>query len=182
MVRVVVDHGHAPRLALGATLDGMRAGLAAFRGVERRFQRLGEARGVAVVDDYAHHPTEIRATLEAARAAYPGRRIVAAFQPHLYSRTRDFAGEFGDALALADDVFLTDIYPAREQPIAGVSAGLIAEALRRAGGELRWLGERAGLADALACAVRDGDVVFTIGAGDITKTGPELLDRLAPSR
>jgi len=172
----------ASGLALGATLDGMRAGLTGFRGVERRFQRLGEARGVAVVDDYAHHPTEIRATLEAARAAYPGRRIVAAFQPHLFSRTRDFAEEFGGALALADDVFLTAIYPARERPIEGVTAVLIADAARRAGRAVRWLGERDALAEALARAVREGDVVFTIGAGDITKTGPELLERLTAAR
>jgi UDP-N-acetylmuramate--alanine ligase len=172
----------ATGLALGATVPGMRPGLAAFRGVERRFQRLGEARGVAVVDDYAHHPTEIRATLEAARAAYPGRRIVAAFQPHLYSRTRDFAGDFGGALALADDVFLTSIYPAREQPIEGVSAQLIADAARAAGRAVRWQGDREELADALARAVREGDVVLTVGAGDITRTGPELLERLAAER
>jgi len=172
----------ASGLALGATLDGMRTGLASFRGVERRFQRLGEAGGVALVDDYAHHPTEIRATLEAARAAYPGRRILAAFQPHLFSRTRDFAEEFGGALALADEVFLTAIYPARERPIEGVTAQLIADAARRAGRPVRWLGERDALAEALARAVREGDVVFTIGAGDITKTGPELLERLAVSR
>jgi UDP-N-acetylmuramate--alanine ligase len=90
--------------ALGVTLANMAPGLAAFGGVERRFQRLGEARGVSVIDDYAHHPTEIRATLAAARVAYPGRRIIAAFQPHLYSRTRDFAGDFGGALAGADDI------------------------------------------------------------------------------
>src|SRR5262249_20786125 len=104
-------------IALGVELNAMRPGLAAFHGVERRFQRLGEARGVSVVDDYAHHPTEIRATLDAARAAFPGRRIIVAFQPHLYSRTRDFAGEFGQALARGDVVFLTEIYPAREQPL-----------------------------------------------------------------
>lgn len=172
----------ASGLVLGATVPRMRPGLAAFRGVERRFQRLGEERGVAVVDDYAHHPTEIRATLEAARAAFPGRRIVAAFQPHLFSRTRDFAGDFGGALALADDVFLTSIYPAREQPIAGVSAQLIADASLAAGREVRWQGERGELADALASAVREGDVVLTVGAGDITKTGPELLQRLAAGR
>jgi UDP-N-acetylmuramate--alanine ligase len=172
----------ASGLALGATVPRMRPGLAAFRGVERRFQRLGEERGVAVVDDYAHHPTEIRATLEAARAAFPGRRIVAAFQPHLFSRTRDFAGDFGGALALADDVFLTSIYPAREQPLAGVSAQLIADAALAAGREVRWQGERGELADALASAVREGDVVLTVGAGDITRTGPELLQRLAAER
>jgi UDP-N-acetylmuramate--alanine ligase len=156
----------------------MAPGLAAFTGVERRFQRLGEAAGVVVVDDYAHHPTEIRATLAAARAAYPGRRLVAAFQPHLYSRTRDFAAEFGAALAAADAIFLTEIYPARERPIDGVSATLIEQAAREAGGTIDWRGERAELAAALARTVRSGDVVLTIGAGDITRTGPELLTRL----
>jgi UDP-N-acetylmuramate--alanine ligase len=146
--------------------------------VERRFQRLGEAAGVLVVDDYAHHPTEIRATLAAARAAFPGRRLVAAFQPHLYSRTRDFAVEFGAALAAADVIYLTEIYPARERPIDGVSASLIERAAREAGGAIGWRGERPELAAALAQVVRTGDVVLTIGAGDITRTGPELLARL----
>jgi UDP-N-acetylmuramate--alanine ligase len=131
-----------------------------------------------VVDDYAHHPTEIAATLSAARAAYPDRRIVAAFQPHLYSRTRDFALEFGASLAAADSVFLTEIYPAREQPVEGVTSTLIVDALTAAGGALAWRGDRSALADALQAGVRDGDLVLTIGAGDITKTGPELLERL----
>jgi UDP-N-acetylmuramate--alanine ligase len=157
----------------------MRPGLAEFRGVERRFQRLGTAAGVEVVDDYAHHPTEIRATLAAARTAFPGRRIVAAFQPHLYSRTRDFAREFGEALATADSVFVADIYPAREQPIPGVTAGLIVDSTRDAGGAVDWQGPRGSLSSELARAVRGGDVVLTIGAGDITKTGPELLQALS---
>jgi UDP-N-acetylmuramate--alanine ligase len=165
-------------LALGASVDAMGAALREFTGVERRFQRLGSARGVMVIDDYAHHPTEIRATLAAARAAFPGQRVLAAFQPHLYSRTRDFAGEFGQALAGADAVFLTEIYPARERPIEGVTSDLIERALHGAGGALVWRGERPSLAEALAGAVRTGDVVLTIGAGDITKTGPELLARL----
>ena len=169
----------ASGIALGATVKAMAPGLASFAGVERRFQRLGDARGVSVVDDYAHHPTEIRATLEAARAAFPGRRIIAAFQPHLFSRTRDFAREFGEALAAADTVFLTEIYPAREQPIPGVTSDLIEREVRGAGGTIGWRGDRATLADALAGSVRESDVVLTIGAGDITRTGPELLERLA---
>jgi UDP-N-acetylmuramate--alanine ligase len=170
--------GVSAGLALGATVERMRDGLAAFGGVERRFQRLGDARGVSVVDDYAHNPTKVRAAVETARVAFPGRRILAAFQPHLFTRTRDFAKEFGEALATADAVYLTEIYPAREQPIAGVSSSLIDKAVRVAGGTIAWRGERAQLAEALGAAVREGDVVLTIGAGDITKTGPELLRRL----
>ncbi len=169
-------------LALGATLEQLARGLAKFGGVQRRFQRLGEEGGVLVVDDYAHHPTEIRATLAAARAAYPDRRLVAAFQPHLYSRTRDFAGDFGSALAAADSVFLTAIYPAREQPIPGVTSALIEQAIRDASSVELWTGERSELAEALAGAVRPGDIVITLGAGDITLTGPDLLRRLAGPR
>ena len=168
----------ASGLTLGVTVEAMRPGLASFRGVERRFQRLGSANGVDVVDDYAHHPTEIRATLAAARTAFPGRRIVAAFQPHLYSRTRDFAREFGEALAAADSVYVADIYPAREQAIPGVTADLIVDSTREAGGSVVWQGARTSLSAELARTVRGGDVVLTIGAGDITKTGPELLAAL----
>jgi UDP-N-acetylmuramate--alanine ligase len=167
-------------LLWGKTVEAMAPGLAAFGGVERRFQRIGESGGVAVVDDYAHHPTEIRATIAAARQTFVGRRIIIAFQPHLYSRTRDFADEFGAALAAADAVFLADIYPAREQPIAGVTSELIAGPLRQGGGTLAWQGPRAALAEALAADVRSGDVVITVGAGDITRTGPELLAILRP--
>jgi UDP-N-acetylmuramate--alanine ligase len=134
--------------------------------------------GVTIVDDYAHHPTEIAATLQAARASYPDRRVVAAFQPHLFSRTRDFADAFGQALAKADSVFLTDIYPARERPIVGITSELVAAALDRAGGAVAWQGPRTELASALCAFVRDGDVVITIGAGDITRTGPELRQQL----
>ncbi|MEO5589403.1 MAG: UDP-N-acetylmuramate--L-alanine ligase [Gemmatimonadaceae bacterium] len=165
----------ASGLALGATLPAMRAGLAAFTGVERRFQRLGEVAGVSVIDDYAHHPTEIAATLQAARATFPHRRIIAAFQPHLYSRTRDFHQEFAVSLAQADTVFLCDLYPAREQPIEGVSSRLIADGLKVAGTSAEWEGPRAELAAALADFLKEGDVVLTIGAGDITRTGPELI-------
>jgi UDP-N-acetylmuramate--alanine ligase len=166
-------------LVLGAELPSMARGLAEFVGAERRFQRLGDAAGVTVVDDYAHHPTEIAATLAAARTSFPGRRLVVAFQPHLYSRTRDFAPEFGASLATADAVFLTEIYPAREKPIEGVSSTLVESALRQSGGHLQWRGRRDELANALAAFVREGDAVITLGAGDITKTGGELLARLA---
>ena len=165
-------------LALGADVRGMAEGLATYSGVERRFQRLGEARGVAVVDDYAHNPGKVAAVVATARIAYPDRRLIVAFQPHLFTRTRDFAREFGTSLAGADEVFLTEIYPAREQPIAGVTSQLVADAVVRAGGTVAWRGERADLAAALASSVRDGDLVLMVGAGDITKSGPELLARL----
>ena len=165
-------------LALGVTLDAMRSGLGSFGGVERRFQRLGDFGGITIIDDYAHHPTEIAATLQAARASYPTRRIVVAFQPHLFTRTRDFCGEFAEALAAADTVFLADIYPAREQPIPGITSDLIAAPLGAAGRAVEWRGPRTELAAALAGVVAAGDVVITIGAGDITRTGPELKERL----
>lgn len=165
-------------VGLGAPLEPLAEGVAAFRGVERRFQLLGDARGVMVVDDYAHHPTEIRATIEAARSAAPERRLVVAFQPHLFSRTRDFAADFASALALADVVCLLDIYPAREQPIAGVTSALIAAELRTLGKPPAWSGARDALAPALASLVRSGDLVVTMGAGDITRSGPELMAAL----
>lgn len=170
----------ASGLTLGVTLPAMLPGLKRFTGVERRFQRLGAARGVTVIDDYAHHPTEIRATLAAARHAFPDSRIVAAFQPHLYTRTRDFAREFGEALATADRIFLAEIYPAREQPIPGVTSDMVKDAIARAGAanKIAWSGERSALAGALERDAIEGDIVLTLGAGDITKTGPELLDLL----
>ena len=169
----------AAGIAVGSTLDGMRAGLESFAGVERRFELIAEVGGVTIIDDYAHHPTEIEATLEAARVAHPAKRIIAAFQPHLYSRTRDFHHEFAEALSKADVVYLCDLYPAREQPIPGVSAALIASSMREKGGAPAWEGPRSELAAALAREVREGDVVLTMGAGDITNTGPELAQLLS---
>ena len=166
-------------LLLGYAFEELRTGLEAFSGVERRFERKGEECQVLVIDDYAHHPTEVRATLEAARAAYPNRRIVALFQPHLYTRTRDFAEEFGAALAEgADVVALTEIYKAREQPIAGVTSQLIADAAARAGRAPEWFGARADATDAVLGVILPGDVVITMGAGDVTLVGPELLSAL----
>ena len=167
-------------LALGAPFAGLAYGLAEVTGAERRFQLIGEACGVTVIDDYAHHPTEITATLAAARARFPRRRVIVAFQPHLYSRTRDFAREFACALCAADAVYLTEIYAAREQPIAGVTSELIASAFGPEKQRLAWRGDRAEVAAAVADAVREGDVVITMGAGDITATATELLARLRP--
>jgi UDP-N-acetylmuramate--alanine ligase len=165
-------------IALGVTLDAMRPGLAAFTGVSRRFERVADIAGITIIDDYAHHPTEITATLDAARASFPDRRVIAAFQPHLFSRTRDFAAAFAGALCAADAIFLADIYPAREQPIDGVTSALIVEHLRKSGRAPEWTGPRAHLAAALRDSLRPGDVLLTIGAGDITLTASELRDRL----
>jgi UDP-N-acetylmuramate--alanine ligase len=166
-------------IALGYAVPALAEGLARFTGVERRFQRLGESRGVLVVDDYAHHPTEVRATLAAARHACPGRRLVVVFQPHLYSRTRDFASAFAEALGAADQLWLCDIYGARETPDPAVTADLIARELPT--GRLAWRGARDAVVAPLAEAVRAGDVVLTVGAGDVTTVGPALLARLGAS-
>ncbi|HXL08578.1 MAG TPA: Mur ligase family protein, partial [Gemmatimonadales bacterium] len=163
---------------LGADLERALAALAEFGGVGRRFERVGEARGVTVVDDYAHHPTEVAATLAAARQAFPRRRVVAVFQPHLFSRTALHGEALGRALAAADVVVVAPIYAAREQPLAGVSADLVARGAVGAGATTIAVRERAGLTERVVETVRAGDVVFTLGAGDITRVGPELLARL----
>jgi UDP-N-acetylmuramate--alanine ligase len=150
-----------------------------FAGVSRRFERLGEVAGVTVIDDYAHHPTEIRATLDAARAAFVGARLVAVFQPHLYSRTRDFTDAFGAALALADVVWVTDVFPAREAPIPGVTGESVAVAARRAGAqEVHYHASLATLAGPLSDTLGSGDVVITLGAGSIETLGQDVLGRL----
>jgi len=165
--------------ALGADVQAGARALSEFRGVGRRFERLGEARGVTVVDDYAHHPTEVAATLAAARQAFPGRRLIAVFQPHLFSRTALHGEALGKALAAADVVVVAPIYAAREQPQAGVTHHLVVRGATRAGAATVAVRERAGLTNHVVRAVRGGDVVFTLGAGDITRVGPELLDILA---
>jgi len=160
--------------ALGGSLEPALEALAEFRGVGRRFERLGEFGGVALVDDYAHHPSELAVTLEAARQAYPGRRLVAVFQPHLYSRTAAHGPAMGQALAAADLVFITEIYAAREQPMSGVSGVQVADAARAAGAEVVFEPSRAGLGGRVRELLRPGDVVLTLGAGDITLLGREL--------
>ena len=163
---------------LGADLDRALEALAEFSGVGRRFERVGEARGVTVMDDYAHHPTEVQATLAAARQAFPRRRVVAVFQPHLFSRTALHGDALGRALAAADVVVVAPIYAAREQPLPGVSAELVARGAARAGATTVAVRDRASLTDRVVETVRAGDVVFTLGAGDVTRVGPELIERL----
>jgi UDP-N-acetylmuramate--alanine ligase len=161
--------------ALGAPLEPAAAALGEFTGVGRRFERLGEFSGVAVVDDYAHHPSELAATLSAARQAFPGRRLVAVFQPHLYSRTAAHGQAMGEALAAADLVIVTEIYPAREQPIAGVSGRQVADAAEQAGADAHFEPTRAEVGKTVYRALKAGDVVLTLGAGDITRVAPELV-------
>jgi UDP-N-acetylmuramate--alanine ligase len=170
----------AVALELDADLERCVAALAAFTGVGRRFERLGEARGVAVVDDYAHHPTEVQATLAAARQVFPRRRLVAVFQPHLFSRTALHGEALGRALAAADVVVVAPIYGSREQPVPGVTADLVARGAARAGATTVAVRDRAALTARVVDAVRPGDVVFTLGAGDVTRVGPELLAALGP--
>ena len=163
---------------LGATPAAIRRGLAAFHGVERRFQVLGSPRGITVIDDYAHHPTEVEVTLQAARERFGDRRLVAVFQPHLYSRTRDQWRAFGRTLSAADVVWVTDVYPAREAPIEGVTGELVAGAARQAGARVVYRPELDGLEAALADALEPGDVCLLMGAGDIHGTAHALLGHL----
>lgn len=160
--------------ALDADLERAAAALSEFSGAARRFERVGEAQGVTVIDDYAHHPSEVRATLGAARQAFPGRRVVAVFQPHLFSRTALHGDALGRELAAADQVVVAPIYAAREQPLPGVTAELVMAGARAAGAR-PVTAERASLADRVAELVRPGDVVLTLGAGDVTRVGRDLL-------
>jgi UDP-N-acetylmuramate--alanine ligase len=163
---------------LGLPLPGLLAGLAGFGGVRRRFEFKGWAAGVRIYDDYAHHPTKVAAALRGARQVLGQGRLLVAFQPHLYSRTRDFAAEFGIALALADVVLLLDVYGAREEPLTGVTGALIAQAVPLPAGRVHYEPCWAKVPARLAELVRPGDVVITMGAGDVTGLGPELIAEL----
>jgi UDP-N-acetylmuramate--alanine ligase len=170
---------------LGAPVQGMLDGLAVFDGVRRRFEFRGRAGGVAVNDDYAHHPAKVAAQLRAARdvlgsgPAAEGRpgdgRLIVAFQPHLYSRTRAFAAEFGKALGLADEVVVLEVYGAREDPEPGVNGGLVADAVPLPGERVHYEPRWADVPAVVAGLARAGDLVITMGAGDVTVLGPEIL-------
>jgi UDP-N-acetylmuramate--alanine ligase len=169
---------------LGVAPDGIAAGLASFRGVDRRFQVRGTVRGVTVVDDYGHHPTEIMATLRAARDAGYG-RVHVLFQPHRYTRTRDLQPEFARAFADADTLQVLDIYAASEEPIAGVDAKALVEAIRRTdtvGSGVEYAESMAAGVEALARKAGDWDVILTLGAGSVSQAGPMLLDALGKSQ
>ncbi|KAA8958848.1 UDP-N-acetylmuramate--L-alanine ligase [Mycobacterium sp.] len=163
---------------VGADPDRVLDGLAGFEGVRRRFELVGTAGSVRVFDDYAHHPTEITVTLAAVRTLLQQRgsgRSLAVFQPHLYSRTKAFAAEFGAALNAADEVFVLDVYAAREQPLPGVSGASVAEHVRV---PVRYLRDFSAVAEVVAAAAEPGDVVVTMGAGDVSMLGPEILTAL----
>ncbi|MDI6844311.1 MAG: UDP-N-acetylmuramate--L-alanine ligase [Anaerosomatales bacterium] len=163
--------------ALGLDVSGAAAALAGFSGVRRRFERVAEVEGIIVVDDYAHHPTEIRATLRAARQAAGARRIFAIFQPHRYTRTATLAREFGEAFGDADKVVLMDVYAAGEAPIPGVSGKSILDAVLEhdAHAQVAYFPHRADVAPYVAKRARPGDMVMTLGAGDVTVLARDVV-------
>lgn len=163
---------------LEVPFDAIAEALAAFRGVGRRFEIIGEANDILVVDDYAHHPSEIRATLTAAKSLYD-RRVIVIYQPHLYSRTRDFYREFAEALSIADICVLTDIYPAREAPIEGVTSLIISEEAKKQGrGTFEYVGIKDNAVEKVAMIARPGDLIITMGAGSITLIKHRILEML----
>ncbi|HEY1323768.1 MAG TPA: cyanophycin synthetase, partial [Streptosporangiaceae bacterium] len=169
----------AAAVELGFAPPRVAAAIAGYRGARRRMELKGEARGVRVLDSYAHHPTELAADLRAARSItqHAGQgRVIAIFQPHLFSRTRIFAAEFGAALALADEAIVLDVYAAREDPEPGVTGQLIVDAVP--GGHARFVPETARVAALIAAIAEPGDLVLTMGAGDITALGPRLVENL----
>jgi UDP-N-acetylmuramate--alanine ligase len=165
-------------LELGLPAEGLIDGLARFGGVHRRFELKGVAGGVRVYDDYAHHPTEVSAQLRAARAVAGRGRLVVAFQPHLYSRTLEFADGFGRALGLADEVVIMDVYGAREDPVPGVTGAMVADAVPLPPERVLFEPSWSAAAPALAARARPGDLVMTMGAGDVSMVGPEVLEVL----
>ncbi|WP_405745726.1 UDP-N-acetylmuramate--L-alanine ligase [Streptomyces sp. NBC_01525] len=169
----------AAGIALGLPPHNLASALGTYTGVKRRLQLKGEAAGVQVIDSYAHHPTEMTADLEAIRGAAEDARVLVVFQPHLFSRTRELGKEMGQALALADASVVLDIYPAREDPIPGITSALIVDAARAAGADVTAVDDRAAVPDAVAGMARAGDLVLTMGAGDVTDLGPAILSRLA---
>jgi UDP-N-acetylmuramate--alanine ligase len=169
----------AVALELDVPFDKIQEGFAEFGGVGRRFTVKGDKNGIMVVDDYGHHPAEIRATLSAARNGWPERRLVVAFQPHRYSRTKELFNDFVTCFYDADLLVLTDIYAASEQPIPDVSAERLAEEVRRHGQrDVTYIPDRLALPDHLAGVIKEGDIVITMGAGNIWQAGEDLVQRL----
>jgi UDP-N-acetylmuramate--alanine ligase len=165
-------------LELKVPFGKVKAGIEKFTGVFRRWEVKADVDGITVIDDYAHHPTEIRATLAGAKSGWR-RRVIAVFQPHLYSRTRDFYDDFGRAFFNADVLVVTDVYPAREEPIQGVTGELIASAAKQYGHkQVHYVPDKKNVPEFLRGLVQKGDIVITMGAGDIWKYGEEFIRKL----
>jgi len=163
-------------MELDVPFEKIQEGFAKFGGVGRRFQVKGEVNGIMIVDDYGHHPVEIRATLAAAKTGWPDRRLVVAFQPHRYTRTKELFDEFVTCFYDADVLVLTDIYAASEHPIPGVSAEKLAGQVRKHGQrDVSYVADREKLPGHLAALVKPGDIVLTLGAGNIWQQGEALL-------
>ncbi|WP_327679203.1 UDP-N-acetylmuramate--L-alanine ligase [Streptomyces sp. NBC_00467] len=169
----------AAGVALGIPAHNLASALGKYTGVKRRLQLKGEAAGVQVIDSYAHHPTEMTADLEAMRGAAADSRLLVVFQPHLFSRTQELATEMGRALALTDASVVLDIYPAREDPIPGVTSELIIDAARAAGADVTAVHDKETVPEVVAGMAKPGDLVLTMGAGDVTDLGPLILARLS---
>jgi len=172
----------AAALEIEVPIEAIENALRGFRGVGRRFQVMGEVRGITIVDDYAHHPSEVAATLtgiKEARSASAG-RILAVFQPHLFSRTRDFYRQFAEALHHADEALVADIYPAREEPLPGITAAMITDYAASIGYKnVRYIGLKENAVEELMTVARPGDMIITMGAGDIFRINDKLMKRLA---
>jgi UDP-N-acetylmuramate--alanine ligase len=165
-------------LELGVSVQDIRSALEGFTGVYRRFEIKGEKNGVMVIDDYAHHPSEVVATLEAARKGWK-RRIVCVFQPHTFTRTRDFCTDFGKSFGDADHLIVTDVYPAREEPIEGITGEIIANAAAQFGHRhVQYVPNKQDIPQTLRNMISEGDIIMTLGAGDIWKYGNEFLSGL----
>ncbi|WP_330314203.1 UDP-N-acetylmuramate--L-alanine ligase [Streptomyces sp. NBC_00523] len=169
----------AAGIALGIPAHNLASALGKYTGVKRRLQLKGEAAGVQVIDSYAHHPTEMTADLEAMRGAATGARLLVVFQPHLFSRTQELGTEMGQALALADASVVLDIYPAREDPVPGVTSALIIDAASAAGADVTAVHDKDRVPEVVAGMAKPGDLVLTMGAGDVTDLGPRILDHLS---
>jgi UDP-N-acetylmuramate--alanine ligase len=166
-------------LELGVPFAKIKSGIEKFTGVYRRWEKKGEANGITLYDDYAHHPTECKATLAGAKSGWR-KRVICIFQPHLYSRTRDFYEDFGKSFLLSDVLIVTDVYPAREEPIQGVSGELIVNAAKQFGHkDAHYVPEKKHIPNYLKSIVKTGDIVITMGAGDIWKYGEEFLEQLS---
>jgi UDP-N-acetylmuramate--alanine ligase len=161
---------------LGAPIEKLLAGLASFSGARRRFERRGEVDGITVIDDYGHHPTEIKATIETARAFAGGGRVLLIFQPHRFSRTQAFLSEFAKELSAADHTFLLEVYPADEKPISGVTSAGIAHRMEQS--RVTYEPSMPSVIDLVVNQARSGDVILTLGAGDVTMLAPIILDNL----